>query len=329
MRKRRQTTGPWARFRKNPGAIAGLALVVALAAMALLSPVLASDRPILLRDARGWHAPALSAYPIFGPLFRYPEAAAGPVWRLDAPIPFSPYGVDLSSTLEAPGRRHWLGTDDLGRDLASRMVHAAPASLAIGLTASAMALLLGCLIGGAAGYGGRIWDVALSRLIEIVLCFPTIFLVLALVALFPPSIGAIIAAIALTSWPNEARYARAEVLRIKGLDYARAARAAGAGPWRILFRHLLPNALSPVLVSATFGVASAILYEAALSFLGVGIQPPKPSWGGILALAESSMSVAWWLIVFPGLAIFLTVTAYNLVGEGLQDAANPRAGASF
>jgi peptide/nickel transport system permease protein len=327
MWKRNASGGVWRRFGRNPGALAGLLLVVGLAAAAALSPMLASDQPILLRDARGWHAPALVAYPFVGHFFRYSQPLKER-FRVEPPVPYSPYGIDLSSTLEPPSGRHWLGTDDLGRDLASRMIHAAPASLTIGLTASGVALLLGCLIGGIAGYGGGVWDAGLSRLIEIVLCFPTIFLVLALVALFPPSIAAIVAAIALTSWPNEARYARAEILRVKGLDYARAARVAGAGPWRILYRHLLPNALTPVLVSATFGVASAILYEAALSFLGVGIQPPNPSWGGILALAESSMSVAWWLIVFPGLAIFLTVTAYNLVGEGLQDAINPRVGSA-
>jgi peptide/nickel transport system permease protein len=154
---------------------------------------------------------------------------------------------------------------------------------------------------------------------EVVLCFPTLFFVLALVALLEPSARTIVLAIGLTAWPNEARYARAEILKTRRLDYVRAARAGGAGPLRIFFRHLVPAALPPVVVSATFGVAAAILAESALSFLGIGVPPPRPSWGGMLALSEAYGERAWWLAVFPGLAIFAAVTAYNLLGEGWRE----------
>jgi peptide/nickel transport system permease protein len=290
---------------------AGIACLVLLAAVAVLSPMLATDRPLVARDGGRWSFPAAAAYPFLG--------SRGKAWSgrpvLRAPVPYSPYGIALGERLEAPSSRHWLGTDDLGRDVLARLIAATPVSLAIGLVASSLSMVLGLAIGGAAGAAGGAVDLVLSRVMEIVLCFPTLFFVLALVAILEPSVTTIIVAIGLTSWPNEARYARAEILRTRGLDFVRASRAAGAGPLRIFWRHLLPSAMPPVLVSATFGVASAILAESALSFLGIGVPPPQPSWGGLLALSESYADRAWWLAVFPGLAIFSAVAAYNLVGE--------------
>jgi len=228
--------------------------------------------------------------------------------------------IRLEERLQPPSFAHPFGTDDLGRDLVARVVVATPISLTIGLVAATVSLLVGFGIGGAAGYFGGAADLLLSRLIEVVLCFPVLFLLLALAAFLPPSPAMVVLAIGLTTWPADARYARAEILKAKSLDYARAAKAAGATPARILLRHLLPNALPPLLVSAAFGVSWAILAEAALSFLGVGLPAPAASWGGILSVAPAYIEEAWWLAVFPGLALFATVSAYNLLAEGLRQA---------
>ncbi|HLN59859.1 MAG TPA: ABC transporter permease, partial [Thermoanaerobaculia bacterium] len=221
---------------------------------------------------------------------------------------------------------HLFGTDDLGRDLFARVVVATPISLAIGLTAAVVSLLVGFAVGAISGYLGGVTDLLLSRLVEVVLCFPVLFLLLALAAFLPPSPTALVLVIGLTTWPGDARYARAEILKARSLDYTRAARVAGASTARILLRHLLPNVLAPLLVSAAFGVAWAILAEAALSFLGVGLPPPATSWGGILSAAPAYIEEAWWMALFPGLALFLTVSAYNLLAEGLRRASTERGG---
>ena len=228
--------------------------------------------------------------------------------------------IRLENRLLPPSSAHLFGTDDLGRDLFARVVVATPISLAIGLTAAAVSLLVGFAVGGLSGYLGGAVDLILSRIVEVVLCFPVLFLLLALAAFLPPSPAAIILAIGLTTWPGDARYARAEILKAKSLDYTRAAKVAGASTSRILLRHLLPNVLAPLLVSAAFGVAWAILAEAALSFLGVGLPAPATSWGGILSAAPAYIEQAWWMALFPGLALFLTVSAYNLLAEGLRRA---------
>jgi peptide/nickel transport system permease protein len=228
--------------------------------------------------------------------------------------------IRLDERLLPPSAGHLFGTDDLGRDLFARVLAGTPLSLAIGLTAAAVSLVVGFAVGGTAGYFGGKTDFALSRVIEVVLCFPVLFLLLALAAFLPPTPFAVILAIGLTAWPGDARYARAEILKVRDLDYARAARAAGASTPRILVRHLLPNALPPLLVSAAFGVAWAILAEAALSFLGIGLPAPAMSWGGMLSAAPAYIEEAWWMALFPGLALFLTVSAYNLLAEGLRKA---------
>lgn len=238
--------------------------------------------------------------------------------------PHPPDAVDLGRRLLPPGGGHVFGTDDLGRDVLSRMIHGARVSLAVGFLATALSLVAGSLLGAIAGYYGGVADWIVSRLIELVLCFPFLLLVLAIVALFQPSLWTILIALAVTSWTTEARFVRAEFLRIRELEYAQAARASGARDPRIIFRHLLPNALGPVLVSASFGVASAILTESALSFLGFGVALPTASWGGILAVAQEYVEFAWWLALFPGLAIFATVAAFNLIGDRLRDTLDPR-----
>ena len=240
-------------------------------------------------------------------------------------IPFGPNDVDIASRLQPPNGQHHFGTDELGRDVLSRMVHGARISLTVGLLATVMALVIGCLLGALAGYYGGAADWFISRIIEVVLCFPLIFLSLAIVAFFGPSIWTVMIALGLTTWTSEARYIRGEFLRIREMEFAYAARASGARDSRIIFRHFLPNALAPVLVSASFGVAYAILTESALSFLGLGVPLPTATWGSILSSAQQFIEYAWWLVVFPGVAIFLTVAAFNIIGDRFRDALDPRA----
>lgn len=239
-------------------------------------------------------------------------------------VPFDPNATDLVHRLAPPGGGHHFGTDDLGRDVLSRMIHGARVSLAVGFAATLISLIVGSFLGALAGYYGGAADWIVSRLIELVLCFPFLFLVLGIVALFRPSLWTIMIALGLTSWTAEARYVRGEFLRIREMEFAQAARASGARDSRIIFRHLLPNALAPVLVSASFGVASAILTESALSFLGLGVAVPTASWGSILSVAEQYIDYAWWLVLFPGLAIFSTVAAFNVIGDRIRDALDPR-----
>lgn len=237
---------------------------------------------------------------------------------------YDPNGVNLIQRLMAPDSHHWFGTDDLGRDVLVRMMYGARVSLTIGFAATALALIVGSLLGAVAGYYGGVVDWLVSRVIEIVLCFPFLFLLLGIVALFNPSMTTILVALGLTSWTTEARFIRGEFLKVREMDFAQAARASGARDGRIIFRHLLPNALAPVLVSASFGVAHAILVESALSFLGLGVAVPMASWGSILSIAEEFIDYAWWLVIFPGLAIFTTVAAFNIIGDRFRDALDPR-----
>jgi peptide/nickel transport system permease protein len=239
-------------------------------------------------------------------------------------IPFGPNDIDVANRLHPPDAQHRFGTDELGRDVLARMIHGARVSLTVGLLATMMALIVGCFFGAIAGYYGGVADWLVSRLIEVVLCFPLLFLALAIVAFFGPSIWTIMIALGLTTWTSEARYVRGEFLRIREMEFAYAARASGARDSRIIFRHLLPNAFAPVLVSASFGVAYAILTESALSFLGLGVPLPTATWGSILASAKQFIEYAWWLIVFPGVAIFLTVAAFNIIGDRVRDALDPR-----
>lgn len=226
--------------------------------------------------------------------------------------------IDAEKILQPPSARHLFGTDQLGRDVLSRMMFGARISLSVGLIAVGIATVIGVIVGSIAGYYGGIIDRAISIFIDIMLCFPVFFLILAIVALLEPSIFNIMAVIGLTSWMGQARLVRAEVLSLKERDFILAERVLGASDMRIIFIHLLPNAIGPVIVSAILGVAGAILVESGLSFLGIGIQPPTPSWGNILNEANVSLGVAWWLSLFPGLAIFATIISFNLIGEGLK-----------
>jgi len=280
----------WERFRRDPLALAALGMILASLGVALLAPLIATDRL----------APGLRA-----------------------PVPHSPYHIDLTRRLAAPGRDHWLGTDELGRDLLARMIHGARISMTAAISATLIALVAGSLLGALAGFYGGTIDWIVLRLMETLLCFPFLFILLAITALWKPSLLTVVLAIGLTSWTSEARLMRGEILRVREMEFAEAARASGSGNLRIIFKHLLPHAVAPVIVSASLGVGSVILIESALSFLGFGIPLPAPSWGGILSTADEHLEAAWWLALFPGLAIFLTAASFHIAGERLRKALDP------
>ncbi|MDH4266015.1 MAG: ABC transporter permease [Deltaproteobacteria bacterium] len=238
--------------------------------------------------------------------------------------PYDPGQINIKKVLQDPSAEHIFGTDQLGRDVFSRMLWGSRISLLVGFVAVGIASLIGVFLGALAGYYGRWVDNLIMRFVDIMLCFPTFFLILAVIALLEPNIWNIMIIIGITGWMSVARLVRAEFLSLKERDYAVAEKALGARDFRIIFRHILPNALAPVLVAATLGVAGAILTESALSFLGIGVQPPTPSWGNILTAGKDNIQIAWWLSLYPGLAILITVLGYNLLGEGIRDAIDPR-----
>lgn len=321
------------RFKQDKLAVAALIIIAMMFIVSYFAPVIASNKPIVMQWEGSTYFPAVvDLFPLnhfvnyqslrtidFGEL-----REDGSIRRLMPIIPYSPFESNLAERLSPPSARHWMGTDDIGRDVCSRWIHGAGVSLKVGFVAVGIALIIGLFFGALAGYYGGVVDLLVSRFIEVMMCFPFFFLILAVIAFLPPSIFNIMIVIGITRWTSIARFARGEIMKIKQQDYTQAARALGASDRKIIFRHILPNSIAPVLVAATFGIANAILIEAALSFLGMGVQPPYASWGGILALAREFVGVAWWLAVFPGFAIFLTVTAYNLAGEGLRDATDPR-----
>ncbi|MDT8419578.1 MAG: ABC transporter permease [Desulfuromonadales bacterium] len=235
-----------------------------------------------------------------------------------------PAAIDVSQSLLPPSLAHPLGTDDLGRSVLVRLLYGARISLLVGFVAVGISCLIGIFLGALAGFYGGWVDTLIMRFVDIMLCFPTFFLILAVIAFLNPSIWNIMIVIGVTSWMGVARLIRAEFLSLRERDFVQAAIALGASDMRLIFRHILPNALSPVLVTATLGVAGAILTESALSFLGIGVQPPTPSWGNMLITGKQTLGSAWWLSVFPGLAILITVLGYNLLGEGIRDALDPR-----
>lgn len=249
--------------------------------------------------------------------------SAAPAWY---PKSWCPPGKDSASMKPTSrwGGAHWLGTDESGRDVFCRMIWGGRVSLSVGLVAVAIYVSIGIVVGAIAGYFRGLCDLIISRIIEVMICFPTFFLILTIVAFFGQSITHIMVIIGLTGWTGIARLVRGEFLRLVDQEFVLAGRALGYSPARIIFRHVLPNAMAPVLVSATFGIAGAILTESALSFLGLGISKPTPSWGGLLADGREALLHAPWLIHFPGFAIFLTITSYNLMGEALRDASDPR-----
>ncbi len=288
----------WRQLRRDRLAVLGLVVLVLLFVTALLGKLLTE-----------WLV-------VFDPtLVRLPEKLLPPLAGAHAALPAD----------QLPAFGHYLlGTDDLGRDIFARMLQGSFVSLSIGFVAVSIELAIGLVLGGLAGfYGGRV-DTLIMRFTDVMLCFPTFFLILTVVALLPPSIWNIMLVIGVTSWMGTCRFVRAELLALREQDFVRAARALGLSDARVIFRHMIPNAIAPVLVSATIAVASAILTESALSYLGFGVQPPNASWGNILSDGRAFLFDAPWLFVIPGAAILVVVLAFNLVGEGLRDALNPR-----
>lgn len=230
--------------------------------------------------------------------------------------PYGPSELHLYNVLEAPNHLFWLGTDGLGRDVLSRLLYGARTSLSVGLVAVGLATGLGILTGVASALGGRWLDTLLMRLTDVMLCFPTIFLILAVIAFLSPSLLNVMIVIGATSWMGTARLVRAEVLSLRGRAFVEAAKLSGVRPGRLAVRHILPNTLPPILTSMSLGLAAAILTEAGLSYLGLGVQPPTPSWGAMLTEGKGVIEAAWWLITFPGLAIIVAVLGFTLVAEG-------------
>jgi peptide/nickel transport system permease protein len=294
----------WRTFRKDRLAMLGLFVLFVLFVVALVGDALTS-----------W-------WVVFDPTtVRLPDKLLPPL---------SPASAALAKDLLPPFQSYPFGTDELGRNVFARMLQGTFVSLSVGVVAVSISLGIGVTVGGLAGFYGQrklgpfSVDSWLMRFTDVVLCFPTFFLILTVVALLPPSIYNIMIVIGITSWMSTARFVRAEFLALREQDFVTAAKALGLPEWRIIFRHMIPNAMAPVLVYGTINVAHAILTESALSFLGFGVRPPYATWGNILADGRSYIFDAPWLFLIPGSAILLVVLAFNLVGEGLRDALNPK-----
>ena len=248
------------------------------------------------------------------------------VLALLAPViaPMDPNRPDVKKILDSPSTLHPLGTDQLGRDVLSRMLYGARVSLAVGFVSVGIATVIGIALGAAAGYHGGMVDALVMRLVDLMLVFPRFFLLLAVLGFLRPSIWTIMAVIGLTGWMSVARLVRAEFLSLREREFVLWSQSIGASAFRIIWRHILPNAIAPVLVAITLGIPAAILAESGLSFLGLGVQPPHATWGNILSEGKDAIEIGWWLSVYPGVAILVTVLSYNLLGEGIRDALDPR-----
>ena len=238
--------------------------------------------------------------------------------------PYDPLDQDLSKSLLGPSMEHWFGTDSFGRDILSRVLYGARISLLVGIVSQGIAFSLGVAMGLVSGYYGGKVDALIMRLADVTLAFPTLLLLIAITAAFQPSLAVVFVAIGVVGWAGLARLVRSQTLVVRELDFVQAARALGMNDTRLLARHVLPNTLAPAIIAVTLGMAGAILLEAALSFIGLGAQPPTPSWGSMISDGRDFLRTAPWISVFPGLAIGLVVLGFNLFGDGLRDAMDPR-----
>ncbi len=319
-------------FKKNKLAVGGFYVVVFLIIVAIFADFIANNEPIYVKYNGTSYFPVFKGYMVQLGLSKWPTELLNIDWKevplesaVWAPIRYRPSDVDLFNSISGPSfsTGHFLGTDAIGRDVLSGLVHGSRISLSVGFVAAGISVLIGLILGAFAGFYGGTVDLIIMRFVEIMILFPSFFLIITIVALYGSSIWFIMIAIGLTSWTGNARLTRGEVLKVRNMDYISAATSLGLTNKRIIFRHVLPNAIAPVLVSGAFDVAGAILIEAGLSFLGFGVAATTVTWGSVLSEARGATE-SWWLAVFPGLMIFLTVVAYNLVGEGLRDALDPR-----
>ncbi len=349
----------WIRYRRNPRSILAFSILGFLFLVGLFAPFIAGSKPIVCKYKGTLYFPAMGYYrdgwedPIFGisgDKFRgtYPanlkkkDPDSWAIWPLVYADPYRKMrardwegvpgfermvgGDDWKKNQQPPSKAHglWFGTDNQGQSVFARMVHGTSIALLIGFLSVGISATIGFVLGSTAGYFGGWIDTAISRLMEVVLAVPSLILILALIAIVEkPTIWHLMAVLGVTGWVGIARLTRGEFLKLKTLDYVVAARALGLSAPRIIFRHMLPNALAPALVSISFGIAGAILTESGLSFLGFGVQPPTPSWGAVLREGFETYD-HWWLIVFPGLAVFVAVLTYNQIGDGLQQSIDPR-----
>lgn len=353
-RSQKFTAVVWRQLKKDVGGMVGLWGIIILLIVALTAPLVANDRPIVCSYKGDLKFPAVATYvdtwvPWRNLQFRlkswdiagwmpfndydpdlgedqWRDVADSPdmAWAIWPPVRWSPRQFDKDSLKQPPSDTHVLGTDDQGRDVLARLIHGSVVAVLVGVVSMGIASFIGIILGLLAGYyGGRV-DMVLSRITEIVICFPVLFLIIAVIAFLPPSVLNIMVVIGLRRWTGIFRLIRGEVLVVRQNEYITAAEALGIPPWRILVRHILPNAVSPVFVTIAFGIAGAVLTETSLSFLGFG-DPYAPSWGEVVMQGRKYVSQGLWhLTVFPGLAIFATLTAFNLFGQGLRDAMDPR-----
>lgn len=334
----------WKRFRVRKLPMIALGFVVFLSIVAILSPAIVGTKPLVCKyqgkiyfPCMGYFSPKWEATFSGAPFFkRYPKVLkevdpdSWAIWPLNYNDPARAVSDDEwpgrpgNPQSSPPSRLNWFGTDNRGFDVFAQIVHGARTALLVGIVSMGIASIIGIVLGSIAGYFGGWIDMFVSRVIEVVMCVPTLILILALIAVIEtPTMFHMMAVIGMTGWTRIARLVRGEFLKLKSMDYVAAAQVLGCGHLRIMFRYLLPNSLAPVLVPITFGIAGAILIETALSYIGFGAPPPNPSWGQLLRLGQSN-HLNWWLILFPGIGIFLTVLSYNLIGEGLQEATDPR-----
>ena len=319
-------------YRKNKLAVVAIYVVFFLVALALFADFLANDKPLYCTYKGSTYLPVLKEYAVGLGISKWEGEFLNVDWKLLEfesviwpPIKYSPTGVDLFNNSASPSLEtgHYLGTDAIGRDVLAGLIHGSRISLSVGFIAAGIAIFIGVILGSIAGYYGGKVDLAIMRFVEVMQLFPSFFLIITIVALYGSSIWYIMLAIGLTSWTGDTKLVRGEILKVRNMDYVQAAVSLGLSNFRIIFRHVLPNAIAPVLISASFQIAGAILTEAGLSFLGFGVAATQVTWGSVLSEARGATS-SWWLAVFPGFMIFLTVVAYNLVGEGLRDALDPR-----
>ncbi len=318
-------------FKKNKLAYSAFYVMITFFLIAILADFLANDKPLLCKYEGKYYSPVVKEYFVKAKLVKWQPHFLNVEWKdleydfaIWPPVPFLPTNLDFRSRYAAPGvNKHYLGTDQLGRDVLSGLIHGFRIALLVGFISMSIAFFIGVTIGSIAGFFGGKVDIVFQRLMELMMTLPTLFLILTIIAFFPGGgIWMIMVVIGMTGWTGIARYTRAEFLKTRNQDYVNAAIAIGNPTFRTIFRHILPNSIAPVMVSVVFGIAGAILTESTLSFLGLG-SATSFSWGAILSVARGA-TYAWWLALFPGFAIFLTVTTYNLVGDGLRDALDPR-----